>query len=263
MRNMLLVLVTLFVAMTGGYAQFKNFAAQEDELVYIYDKIMADPMGDFDTIQHYSSVFGEKLKGLVKSDTATLHYPFKRLNDSFYCYVNTSADGNLKIYSWDTWTGGTMHVFDQVFQFRANGKVFTKGPPYEQGDAGSFCSQIYTVPINGKTYYLVVSNGIYSTRDVAQSVTIYSIEGNHLADTAKLFKTKTKRLSSINVSYDFFSVMDRPERPAALITYDEALKILYIPVVNDDAAVTEKNILYQLKNGVFEFIGIETGKRKQ
>lgn len=36
-----------------------------------------------------------------------------------------------------------------------------------------------------------------------------------------------------------------------------------IPVVNDKAEVTKRNILYQLINGYFEFIGIEVGKRKK
>ena len=100
------------------------------------------------------------------------------------------------------------------------------------------------------------------SKDSKQSITVYSIEGNKLTDTARLFKTKTKKLNSIDVSFDFFSVVDRPERPLELISYDDKLNIIYIPVVNDKDQVTKKNILYQLKDGYFEFIGIETGKRK-
>src|SRR4030095_503947 len=78
----------------------------------------------------------------------------------------------------------------------------------------------------------------------------------------KLFKTKRKKLNSINVEFDFFSVVDRPERPLELITYDDKQKIIYIPVVGDEGQVTKKNILYQLKDRYFEFIGIGTGVRK-
>ena len=50
--------------------------------------------------------------------------------------------------------------------------------------------------------------------------------------------------------------------PLELISYDGKKKIIYIPVVNNNGKVSNKNILYQLKGGYFEFIGIENGKRK-
>ena len=78
----------------------------------------------------------------------------------------------------------------------------------------------------------------------------------------RIFKTKTKKLNNISVEFDFFSVADRPERPLELISYDEKKKIIYIPVVNNNGKVSNKNILYQLKGGYFEFIGFENGKRK-
>lgn len=53
-----------------------------------------------------------------------------------------------------------------------------------------------------------------------------------------------------------------PERPLELITYDEKKKIVYVPVVNNEGQVTNKNILYQLKDDYFDFVAIETGKRK-
>ena len=88
------------------------------------------------------------------------------------------------------------------------------------------------------------------------------LEENQLIDTTKIFKTKTKKLNNISVEFDFFSVADRPERPLELISYDEKKKIIYIPLVNNNGKVSNKNILYQLKGGYFEFIGFENGKRK-
>jgi len=95
-----------------------------------------------------------------------------------------------------------------------------------------------------------------------QSISAYSIEGNKLVDTVKVFKTKTKKLNRIDIEFDFFSVVNRPERPLELITYDDKQEIIYIPVIGDKGQVTKKNLLYQLKGSYFEFIGIETGKRK-
>ena len=241
-----------------AYPQTKDISIEENRFVNLLNSLDAGN----DSTEYYSDKFGTEFKSFVKTNSATLSYSFKRLIDSNYCYIKTSDDGNFRIYSWDIWTGGTMHFFNQIYQYRNNGKVFSKIPQYEEGDAGSFCSKIYTVGINNKTYYLAISNGIYSTKDASQSISVFTIDNNKLVDTVNLFKTKTKRLNSIDVEFDFFSVVDRPERPVELITYDDQQKIIYIPVVNDKGQVTQRNILYQLKNNYFEFIGIESGKRK-
>lgn len=140
--------------------------------------------------------------------------------------------------------------------------MFTKNPNYGLGDAGSFCSKIYTAAIKSKMYYLAISNGIYSSKDAPQSILVFTINNNKLVDTVKLFRTKTKLLNSIDVNFDFFNVVDRPERLLELITYDDKHKIIYISVVNNKGQVTAKKILYQLKGSYFEFIGIETAQRK-
>jgi len=111
-------------------------------------------------------------------------------------------------------------------------------------------------------YYLAISNGIYSSKDASQSISVFTIDNNKLVDTVKLFRTKTKLLNSVDINFDFFNVVDRPERPLELITYDDKHKIIYIPVVNNKGQVTAKKILYQLKGSYFEFIGIETAQRK-
>lgn len=111
-------------------------------------------------------------------------------------------------------------------------------------------------------YYLAISNGIYSSKDASQSISVFTIDNNKLVDTVKLFRTKTKLLNSIDVNFDFFNMVDRPERPLELITYDDKHKIIYIPVVNNKGQVTKKKTLYQLKGSYFEFIGIETAQRK-
>jgi hypothetical protein len=121
---------------------------------------------------------------------------------------------------------------------------------------------MYTVSINQKNYYLPISNGIYSNRDVAQAISAFTIDNGKLNDSVKLFKTRTEKLNSIRVEYNFFSVVDRPERPVELISYDEKRKIVYVAVVDDQGTVSKRNLLYQLKGNYFDYIGIETGKRK-
>lgn len=250
-------LVVILLTNKKSIAQTANFSAKEDRLVKLYSKLE-----DHDSADVYSEKFEKELASFIKNNPGTLTYPFKKLSDSIFSFLHTSDDGNFRIYSWDSETGGSMHFYKVIYQWKANGKVFVSIPKVEETDPGCFCSNIFTVSINNKPYYLAITNGTYSSKDSRQSITCYSIDGNKLMDTVKLFKTKTKKLNSIDVSFDFFSVVDRPERPLELITYDDKLNIIYIPVVNDKGQVTKKNILYQLKDGYFEFIGVETGMRK-
>lgn len=256
-----LFILTIFTC-NKAFTQTRDITSKENKIVKLYSKLASFIQADYDSISFYSDKFENEFTSFIKNNPTTIGYSFKKLIDSNFCGIITSSDGNFRIYSWDTWTGGTMHIFKEIYQWKSNGKVFTKIPKYEDGDAGSFCSKVFTVNIRNKPYYLAVSNGIFSTKDAMQSISAYCIEGNKLVDTIKLFKTKTKRLSSIDVEFDFFSVVDRPERPLELITYDDKQKIIYIPVVGDKGQVTKKNILYQLKDRCFEFIGIETGVRK-
>jgi len=253
------LLVVILLTNKKSLAQTANFSAQEDKLAKEYKKLESNFPRYNDSM---AEVFAKRLANFIKNNPGTLSYPFKKLNDSIFSGVKTSSDGNFRIYSWDTWTGGTMHFYKMIYQWKANGKVFTEVPRIEDNDPAFYCSAIFTVNINNKPYYLAVTNGTYSSKDLKQSITCYSIEGNKLMDTVKLFKTKTKKLNSIDVPFDFFSVVDRPERPLELITYDDKLNIIYIPVVDGKDQVTKKNILYQLKGQYFEFIGIETVKRK-
>ncbi|RYD98497.1 MAG: hypothetical protein EOP50_04905 [Sphingobacteriales bacterium] len=260
------LLVFLFLVFCTATAQAQgkpaNLAAQEQRLAKLYEKLLSFAQRDYDSTELYSERFDTEFKRSIRNNSATLNYPFRMLTNNNYCSMETAPGGAFRIYSWDTWTGGTMHFFHSIYQWRAGGKVYTSIPAYDEGDPGSFCSKIYTLRDGARTYYLAVSNAIYSTKDARQSVAVYAFDGGKLIDTVKLFRTGKERLERIDVDFDFFSVVDRPERPLQLITYDEKRGILYIPVVGRKDAVTGRNILYQWKGRYFQFIAIEKGKRK-
>jgi len=54
--------------------------------------------------------------------------------------------------------------------------------------------------------------------------------------------------------FDFFSVIDKSERPVKLIYYDKDKKTLRIPVVLDKGVVTNRFITYQFTGRYFEKI---------
>ncbi len=172
--------------------------------------------------------------------------------------IVTSADNLLRIYSWDTWLGGTMHIFENIFQFKSADNIYTKfnseTSTFGEDEYVPFYSQIFSLNENNKKYYLAVENGIYSTKDVSQSIKAFAIENNSLNDTLKLFKTRTEMLNKLEVNFDFFSVVDRPERPVRLIKYDPKKKIIYIPITLENGKISENFILYKFTGQYFEQI---------
>ena len=188
---------------------------------------------------------------------STLSYNFPLLNKLM---LNaTSEDGNFRIYSWDTETGGTMHDYARVYQFRgADGKVYSRTDDNtgEEGDMGSFVYAIYTVNSKAGKIYIVCSNFIGSTQDHYQSADLYRIEGYALKDKVKLIKTASGLTDTLNFEYNFFSVVNRKERPIKLILFDKKTNILKIPVVVNDkefpnGRVTNKFISYKFNGTNF------------
>ena len=261
MRNFIFLLLAIFT-FGKGFTQVNVFDLQEKTFANLYLKLLSNVQVDEDSTFLYSEKFSKGFTSFIKNNPGTLDYPFKKLIDSNYSQIRTSGDGNFRIYSWDAWTGGTMHEFNEIYQWRGSGKCSQKNFNLFKRRPGSFCSAIFTIDINNKPYYLGVTNAIYSTKDARQSIAVYNIDDDKLIDTAKLFRTRTKRLNRIDVSFDFFSVADRSERPLELITYDDKHKVIYVPVVGNKGQVTTQNIIYQLKNNYFEYTGIETGTRK-
>ena len=200
-------------------------------------------------------------KALVKYGTRAdvLRYRFPKLKDRMY--ITTSRDGKLRSYSWDTNEGGTMHDFLTVFQYKGSGgKVKTVTDPYEQNmedrGAGSFVTQIFQTDTPTGPIYLVVDNFIGSTSLGGQGIHGFNINNDQLDRKAKVFKTAEGETDSISFAYDFFSVVDHPERPVKLFSYDEGKKSFRFPVVIEDSKtpsgrVTNRFITYRFNGNYF------------
>lgn len=222
----------------------QNLDALEKDLVEAYAPISSFFRIDYDSVQYYSQRFDQKISAYLEKYPATFKHPFTQLKE--HCFLTTAADGLLRIYSWDTWLGGTAHIFSSIAQFQYGESIFLD----EIGGMGFF-SEIFTVKTPQKTYYLAVSHGIFSTADAGQSLDAFTIEQNELRPV-ELFKIKGKMSTSISFEFDFFSVVDHEERPLKLIKYDEKKKIISVPVIEKNGAVTELFTRYRFSGKYFE-----------
>jgi hypothetical protein len=233
-----------------------SLAKTEAALIDLSSKVNAK--NDYDTLTYYSDLFNKRMNKFIGTTPATISYPFKKLIDSKACMVETSEDGLFRIYSWDTWTGGTMHFYRNIFQYKHGNTVKAFIPESEEPDPQNYYSDIYTIKTPGnKTYYLAISNGRYSTKYMSQTIKVFAITRDKLDDKVKLIKTKSGLQNTIDIAYDFFSINDKLAYKDQLIHYDAAQKIIYIPVVHgddDNGQVSGKFIRYQFTGKYFERI---------
>jgi hypothetical protein len=186
---------------------------------------------------------------------AMLAYSFPKLREEMY--VATSKDGKFRIYSWDMQTGGTMRDFAAVYQFRGTGgKTIMWAENDEDESAGSFYPEIFQVASRKGPIYLATSTFIGSTSTHGQSIKTIKINGDDLDLTAKLIRTASGPANSVGFGYDFFSVVDRKERPIKLFEFNEARKEFKFPIVVEDdetplGRVTNKFITYRFNGTTF------------
>lgn len=266
MKNNLFIFI-LFFTISKLCCQNISLKQIELDLQKSYQDILDDRFKDdtiaWNQLELHGKIFREKLSDYSRKYPSTLTYPFDSLRKKNIDIVS-SRDKMFRIYSWDTWLGGTMHDFENIIQYKFGDKVYSK--VYNdtvtdgEGEYIPFYSEIFTLKANNKTYYLGINNGIYSTKDASQSIKLFCIENDKLNDNVKLIKTKKGLVNSINVYFDFFSVVDRPERPLRLIKYDEKNMIIYIPIVLENGKVTNRFILYKFTGKYFEHIKTEVKK---
>jgi len=209
----------------------------------------------YDSLEQANEKFEKALFHYASTNPNTIHAAFTQLKDSGLI-IATSNDGRFRIYSWDTEQGGTMHFFSNIYQYKdAQGVYAHADPPREEGDPGYFCSDIYTLPAIGKKYYLAINQAIFSTKDCRQSIQVFAIAHHALDDSVRIIKTPNGLVSSIDVDYNFISVVeDHLERPVHLIDYDPVKKIIRIPVVKDNGTVTKGTLHYQFTGRHFQYI---------
>jgi hypothetical protein len=208
----------------------------------------------FDSVEKANDLFSKKLAWYTNKYAFTINYPFKSFAGPRNVNIVTSTDGLFRIYSWDTETGGTMHDFENVLQYKSGNVVHSirdRDTATVYHDTYYYhYSHLYTVKASGKTYYLGVYYGIFSSKDRELGIKAFSIENGKINDKVKLFKTPSGMNNIISCDYDLFTTTDKIGEPDIL--FDPVKKIIGIPVIVDNDAVTKRHIWYRFNGQYFE-----------
>jgi len=169
---------------------------------------------------------------ITRQNPESLEYDFPSLQE--HVRIRSSPDGNFRIYSWDTESGGTMHFFENVIQFRTPSGVRSRPGFYGEGDAQSMIDRLEQFPSANGMVYLAFASSILSTSLRGQSVTAYRINKNRSrVEEAPIFVSPEGRTASLAIGFDFFSVPE-DARGENLIRFDAAAGTIGLPVVVED-----------------------------
>jgi len=122
-----IIFIALNLIINTLFCQISSIPKIEYDLLTSYKKILSNVFDsseiNLEEIEKDNQIFREKMVSYTSNYRETLTYKFDSLKK--YIDIVTTDDGLLRIYSWDTWLGGTMHQFENLFQFKCGDKICT------------------------------------------------------------------------------------------------------------------------------------------
>ena len=175
--NIFHLLILLFVAPTL-FAQPKQIKDFENNFCKEYWKA-SDINLDFEKRELQMEKFSEKVENFIKKNPQILNFPLKKIDECIS--INTSKNRILRVYSWDIQMGGTAHAFNTLFQYKSNGKVYTASP--QEDNLDRLYHTVHQLNFGSKTYYLLESTAVGSSRDYSVAIEAFEIIQNKFKRT--------------------------------------------------------------------------------
>lgn len=251
MRKSLFFLFMLF-SFVPAFADDKKVEASlvaALEEVSKYSMYRADAGDDWDKLDAANTKFRDLLLKVTSENPSTLKYSFPKLAKMMS--IGTSPDGNFRVYSWDRESGGTMHFYDNVYQFRTAKGVSSQGSIYEEGDAQSFVNKIEELEAADGKIYLHFGTSVLSTSLRGQSVTAFRITKEGKLKEAKVFSEEGEETATIAVGFDFFSLPE-DKRGEHVFKFDPVMKTLSYPVVKETEDVPQGAVTSERETLLFD-----------
>lgn len=244
-----------------AYKLPRDIKEAEELLVKIYDE---------------SGSCGYELIDYVKGNTSTLEYAFDKINKDTYVSVLTSNDGKVRLYTWDTHTGGTSPNFAAYVQYddgkSINVRCFTpltsskyvcerdaKCDGYETYD-GAWIDCMYQIDQpSGSPVYLASAYNKASSSEGAQDVVAMQIIDGKLQKIPFIDKDgKQVRFAGCYYSIpDWYFTTDGLDWDW-VPSFDNKTNTLYIPE-DGSMKMSDRYEMYKLIDGKMKYVGNGAG----
>ncbi len=217
---------------------------------------------------------GNELMSLVKSNPATLSYPFTKTDKSTNISFNTSKDGKVRLYSWDTGMGGTSPAFTSYLQYESGDSAVTdifvpdgdsryicandvRKDGYEVYD-GYEVNNLYQIDTPEGPVYIAIAYFRASSIEGAQLAVAFRIENGKPVKID--FMVDGKKQNHVGTDYyipDWYFTTDGLGWDWVM-SLDEKTNTLYVPE-RVDMEMSDRYELYRYENGRIRHIGNSAG----
>lgn len=154
-----------------------------------------------DSLEKANKEFTRELLHALNSEDM-LDYNFDLLKKTKGISIVKSKDGNIRFFSWDTFSGGTMNQYEVIVQYKDNsgrvyskvinsGSLFMKSEFYANGPNISI-DKVYDITRNNKTIYLTSGEGKCEVMCISKQINTFCIEDATLKMPNILFDNQIK-----------------------------------------------------------------------
>ncbi len=204
------------------------------------------PDGSSDSTENAIYQFGLKLKYYAGRCPDSLSQILGKIGGL------SSDDGLLQILSWDTYSGGTQHIFENIIGYHSGQRTkFILDTTNNQGDYVYAYDKLFSLKVERKTYYLATYYGIFDLYSRGEGIRIFSIEDGKLNDKVKLIKTKKGLTNKLYYSYSQ-QLTNSDILSYTTMKYDPKLKTIAFPVISKSGFETDNTIVYKFNGQYFE-----------
>ncbi len=205
------------------WGQVKENISLQNKFAHLYEELHNERAKEDYDLEHSLSLI-DQMQKFIASHPELMTVDFSELNKKKGIHILTSEDSQLRIYSWNTHTGGSMVDFANVYQFKSNNEVKVKFRPFEFG-VESMIDSIITVYRGQQPCYITRKISIIASNARSHYINAYTIEADSLVRIKDLFQHG-------KWFYDYLGACYNPMQDAVrnhLVSYNAPTQTISIP----------------------------------
>ena len=232
------------------WGQAKENASLQYRFAQLYEELYSERAKEYYDLEQSLSII-DKMQQFIAKHPELMNVDFYELNKKTGINILTSEDSLLRIYSWNTHTGGSIVDFANVYHFKSGNDIIVKFQSFESG-VESLVDTIITVYRDQQPCYITRKLSIIATNARSYYLNAYTIENDSLIILKDLFQHEKWFYDYLGVSFNPLQISFNNH----LISYNESTQTFSIPY-NDVVNYTidfSRLEQYQFNGKFFEHI---------